>query len=1408
MQKVYISSTYKDFREYRSTLISLFHKQLKGKFELCEIMEHMFDDGSSSTYVEECVEAVKECDIYFIILGNSVGSYPPNESRTYTEIEYQTAMEEDKFIYRLQLENIDPKTIDDPAKHKALRDSFEGKHVTYFNDEAELEGIFLKSLLNHFKEINTDNPYIGSDPFKIDQGGYFFGREDEIEKFIKLILTTENRRVFSVVGDSGVGKSSFISAGVMHRMLEEEVMGYSEHIPLVLRPGDQPLTNLKYLLRRHAGIHGQDLSAKDFEGAKILLFIDHLEELFTQCKSEASCSEVSAFVQLMNELAAHPDLDLIIFLSLRSDMAEKLSAYPFIGQYSKEFELGSFDFKKNDAQWEQAITDIITAPAAKHGVSLESELVSSLVKELEQLDGALPILQMTLYQIWDPKVIKDHQIKYSELLKLSRGKGLIGLLQNHANSVASRITSKGRDKVKENILKSMLVNLVEVSDEHGDLKRTLSKRKLFEKLDQYPQHDVEAVFEDLISAKSRLLVVAGRELNCEPSESEDEGSCVTIIHGGLIRKWPKLQQWVEERREALNLQKRLMSDVRDYEEKKGRLYRGKRLRTALGWQKNNRDFWDHSIHEFLKKSKIRRLYTYAIPLLILAIGVVLKMTWYDQKIKKDAFLYEVIAAKPELLQNFLKAKADLMSPQTLSLASGSFEELNGSVTRKLDFPLKRNLRFFNKVDGLVLKNNPEITEFREIEKEISEHGSFSEFAEELHYLTLQKLSHLVKLDGIDKLNQLHSLSLINNFTLQLEPELALPQGLRYLQIDNNDKLSALPDLSELKELDSLRIVGNDTLLQIKGGFPDGLSRILISGNSRLDSVTGLDGVDSLKHLSIDYNDALTQIEGIDKLTQLEEIVVKKNPRLLSFPSFKNNTSLKKVELGVPSFKSLPVMPNGITELILSDNAALESADLTRLTNLKSVIVEDNRVLDDLKLPNGIRELIIQRNRSLRELDLKKGDSLQKLILKGNQNLVKLPDFKKLKVSRVVLDSLPRLGSLIPLHQGYKPTDIHTIDSVEIYKLAYLTKLWTVSDLKTLKYLKIQGEKFEYNFDVAEGKEPYKYPVLEELILHSNTTYDLDYLPAIKRIPSLKKLVAKDNLLVLGFQELDLENLEELILENNKNFSIMPDFSALPSLKNLKIVNHPGLDEIVDFSNARALRRLELSGNPSITNFVADSLDLLEELTLKDNTRLVNYDSIAKLSSLKMLHLENSFQLLSNLKFATGLTNLQEVRLINNKTLERISALQNSKQLRKLHLHKNYHLSLLPNLSQFDSLQELRITENSYLSDLPGFNDKLISRLDKLILLRNSQLVWNKVRGGDLSWKKFHFQHLELDIESYRQLFLNSEVLKDNNFFRSKNQIIDTLVIHYSPGDDLKPLLLPELKQRNPELVIDLRLDSN
>ncbi len=126
-KKVYISSTFKDLKDYRKILKELFEKELHTKLELSYIMELMYDDGSHSLFTDDCIRAVKDSDIYFMILGNKVGSYPPNEKRTYTEIEYDTAVQYDKKMHLLKLKKFNEAEIDDKIKHEEILNKFAGR---------------------------------------------------------------------------------------------------------------------------------------------------------------------------------------------------------------------------------------------------------------------------------------------------------------------------------------------------------------------------------------------------------------------------------------------------------------------------------------------------------------------------------------------------------------------------------------------------------------------------------------------------------------------------------------------------------------------------------------------------------------------------------------------------------------------------------------------------------------------------------------------------------------------------------------------------------------------------------------------------------------------------------------------------------------------------------------------------------------------------------------------------------------------------------------------------------------------------------------------------------------------------------------------------------------------------------
>lgn len=159
-QKVYISSTFRDLKEYRATLIGLFQNQLKNNFELTEIMERMFDDGSTTPYWQDCVKAVEASDFYIIILGNRVGSFPPGQTRTYTEIEIDAAFsDKNKKVFFLKFANFIDSEIDNKAKHDEIIKKFDGRPSHTFKDITEFQNAFLLNLYQFFPSTNTEVDY-------------------------------------------------------------------------------------------------------------------------------------------------------------------------------------------------------------------------------------------------------------------------------------------------------------------------------------------------------------------------------------------------------------------------------------------------------------------------------------------------------------------------------------------------------------------------------------------------------------------------------------------------------------------------------------------------------------------------------------------------------------------------------------------------------------------------------------------------------------------------------------------------------------------------------------------------------------------------------------------------------------------------------------------------------------------------------------------------------------------------------------------------------------------------------------------------------------------------------------------------------------------------------------------------
>ena len=75
-----------------------------------------------------------------------MGTFLPNESRTYTEVEYDTALKANKNIFMFRLKTFDDAIIDNKVKHDELLKKFEGKPSHEFENIGDFEKGILRVL--------------------------------------------------------------------------------------------------------------------------------------------------------------------------------------------------------------------------------------------------------------------------------------------------------------------------------------------------------------------------------------------------------------------------------------------------------------------------------------------------------------------------------------------------------------------------------------------------------------------------------------------------------------------------------------------------------------------------------------------------------------------------------------------------------------------------------------------------------------------------------------------------------------------------------------------------------------------------------------------------------------------------------------------------------------------------------------------------------------------------------------------------------------------------------------------------------------------------------------------------------------------------------------------------------------
>lgn len=385
-------------------------------------------------------------------------------------------------------------------------------------------------------------PYKGLVSYQIADGANFHGRSDITDELVNLVLGTP---VGIVVGPSGVGKSSVVRAGLAHRVLTGLVPGLLT--VTVMTPGPQPLRSL------YAAGHAD------------LLVVDQFEELFTLTDDLRRREE---FVEELLELAGLNRSRVVI--AVRADFYDRCMSLtalsPILGRH--QVNIGAMS--------PIGLREAVVGPAERAGLEIEPALLDTLISEVSDHPGALPLLSHALSETW----------------RRRSGSTLTIDAYRQAGSIAGAISAtaerlhKALDKAGRLQLERLFTRLVEPGAGTTHTRRAAAVDEL-----EAAGFDPDLI-ERLVAV--RLLTVT------------TDG--VEIAHEALISAWPRLTEWIDSERENIVAQQRLTRAVSAWlasGKDDADLYRGNKLSAARSWQTESAAVLAPAETEFLTVSEER-----------------------------------------------------------------------------------------------------------------------------------------------------------------------------------------------------------------------------------------------------------------------------------------------------------------------------------------------------------------------------------------------------------------------------------------------------------------------------------------------------------------------------------------------------------------------------------------------------------------------------------------------------------------------------------------------------------------------------------------------------------------------------------------------------------------------------------
>jgi WD40 repeat protein len=428
-------------------------------------------------------------------------------------------------------------------------------------------------------------PYPGLEAFTDEDAGVFFGRERESDQLLDRLhptLLDQAHRFVTVIGPSGVGKSSLVQAGLLPRLAQRR--GRWVVVPPFV-PEDQPIWNLAHSLAAALPQLQADTLARDLDvtpatlgrcadklrathGGRtmpVLLVLDQAEELLTRVGQQ----ECGRFLSLLRQ-GLEDDPRLWIVATLRSEFLTELLTSDFAGLFQDPVVVGALDPAR--------LSEVIEGPAAQAGLSFAPGVVNQLISDAGGGD-ALPLLAYTLQALF-LRAGPGGTVTLDDYRQLG---GVVGTLSRQADKVAAELAA-GDD---QQLVLETLMRFVAVGETDSTRRR---------------------VHCGALSDNDRQVVDAFVAARLLTSDVVGHDAVVEVAHEALFRQWPPLRQMIRIHAEELQQRTDLECWAQDWlhsGHQDAYLLRDERFQIAQQWAATHGDAADEPsvTGEFLDRSR-------------------------------------------------------------------------------------------------------------------------------------------------------------------------------------------------------------------------------------------------------------------------------------------------------------------------------------------------------------------------------------------------------------------------------------------------------------------------------------------------------------------------------------------------------------------------------------------------------------------------------------------------------------------------------------------------------------------------------------------------------------------------------------------------------------------------------------